>query len=536
MFSRIKPLLSRIHQKLSQETFGTPWLGVIIVLALLLSIASTSYFLYHDQLVAYGDSESHLNIAKRVVDSLTPGMAQLGGIWLPLPHLMLVPFVAIDPLWRSGLAGAIVSGICYIVTAVYLYKIVWLLTKQALAGFAAFLAFGLNPNVLYLQSTAMTEVPLMAFFVLSTYYFLKFLRDDQDLLALVLAGVFGFAATLTRYDGWFLVLFEAVIIGLHYLPKWIKNRNWKNWQTLEGSVLLFSTLAFFGIGLWLLWDYLILGDPFYFTSSPFSAKSQQQGWLARGELPTYHNLWLSLLYYAVTSVENTGYVVSAVAIAGIFLFLVDRKQKQRGLFLLLSFVPFLFYVTTLYAGQSVIFIPSLTPDTYEWQLFNVRYGMMMIPVVAIFCAYVINWMKYRSGKILIIGMIILQSFIFFSGRAAAISWQDGTRGLSASKRTDAERWFKINYDEGLVLFDDFSRTISIVRSGIPMESIIYVGNKPYWEESLEEPEKYATWIVMQENDSVWKNFLGNPEREGRLYKHFQKAYTSPTILIFKRNQ
>ncbi len=525
---------TKFKQIIQEQSLGAPYLKLFVVIAIGLSIASTAYFFAQGQLVSYGDSESHLNIAKRVVHSLTPGMAQLGGIWLPLPHLMLVPFVTIDPLWRTGLAGAIVSGLCFILASTYIYKVVWSLTKNALASAIGFFVFALNPNVLYLQSTAMTEIPLIAFFVVSTYYFIKFLRRDSDVTSLLLAAIFGFAASLTRYDGWFLVLFEAFIIGLLYLPALIKHRRMDIWHSLEGKVILFCTLAFFGIGLWLLWDYLILGDPFYFTSSPFSAKSQQQGWLGRGELPTYRNWQLSFLYYVLTAVENTGYVVGCLALAGMLFFVFDRTQKKQWLILLLSLIPFIFYVTTLYLGQSIIFIPQLTPDDFEWQLFNVRYGMMMIPLVAIFCGYLLHRLRWGAAKVFLILLIVIQSFLFFSGRAVAISWLDGVKGLSASKKTDAELWLTQHYDGGLVLFDDFSRTISIVRTGIPMQNIIYIGNKPYWEESLQEPEKYATWVVMQEHDALWKNFVENKELEGRLYAHFQKVYTSPTILIFKR--
>ena len=33
----------------------------------------------------YKDSISHLEIARRVLDSTSPGLAQLGAVWLPLP-------------------------------------------------------------------------------------------------------------------------------------------------------------------------------------------------------------------------------------------------------------------------------------------------------------------------------------------------------------------------------------------------------------------------------------------------------------------
>jgi hypothetical protein len=68
-----------------------------------------------------------------------------------------------------------------------------------------------------------------------------------------------------------------------------------------------------------------------------------------------------------------------------------------------------------------------------------------------------------------------------------------------------------------------------------MNQIIYVGNKPYWPESLKEPEKYATWIIMQEHDELWNTIYEDPAIQGRMYKYFEKVYTSPQILIFKRN-
>jgi hypothetical protein len=77
--------------------------------------------------------------------------------------------------------------------------------------------------------------------------------------------------------------------------------------------------------------------------------------------------------------------------------------------------------------------------------------------------------------------------------------------------------------------------MSVIRTPVPMRNFIYVGNKPYWEESLKEPEKYATWIIMQKNDAVWNALYEDQEKQGRLYKYFVKQYTSDNILVFRRN-
>ena len=503
----------------------------VATIALVMSIVMTSFAFMTDTIVAYGDAESHLNIAKRVIHSITPGFAQLGGIWLPLPHLMMVPFVAIDSLWRTGLAGSIVSGIAFIVSGVFLYKTTLLITKNKIASFVAFIVFVINPNILYLQSTPMTELVLIMFFMLSSYYFIKYILNDSHILYLILAAFFGFCASLSRYDGWFLVIFEALGLILLYL----KNlRSRKLFHELEGKLVLFCTLAFFGVAIWMTWDFLILGDPFYFTNSQFSAKTQQSNWLLRGELPGYHNIVQSFLYYSITAMSNSGVFSFVIALTGFALYLKDSNQRHRFLIVMIFLIPLIFNVVTLFLGQSVIFVPHLTPTTFEWTLFNVRYGAMFIPFIAFFFAYV--WTKIpNSGKIFLALILILQALLYTVGYSTIVSRDDGTVGLSHAKRPDAEQWLARNYDDGLVLLDDYARTVSILRTGIPMQNIIYIGNKPYWEESLVQPEKYANWIVMQKDDAVWRALIDQPITEGRLYKYFQKTYTSDEILIFKRN-
>lgn len=522
------------------------WEKIIVALATVISVSAIVYFYHKGWTVAYGDAESHLNIAKRVVHSLTPGFAQLGGIWLPLPHVLMIPFVYFDTLWRTGIAGAIISGISFVVSSLYLYKLTFLLTKSKLASFVAAVVFMSNLNILYMQSTPMTELPLIVFFILSSFYFVKFLFKKDDVVQLVLAALFAFCASLSRYDGWFLVMFEAGVLCLVYLPwdkiprriKEIKTYfNKDKFSLLHGRLVLFSVLAMFGIALWFGWDYLILGDPLYFTHSQFSAKSQQNEWSIRGMLPAHNNPFLSLLYYSVTAFSSVGVIVYPIAIAGLIWYLAsERKNLAAWCVAIIMLVPFVFNVVTLFLGQSVIFIPHISPVSFEWRLFNVRYGVMMVPAAAVFFGYVFYKVK-NSAKLLLSSLFLFQFVLFGVGYSKIISLEDGVRGLSSAiaKLPDVQNFINKEYDGGLVLEDDFARTMSIVRSTIPMQNTIYVGNKPFWEDSLVNPEKYARWIVMQENDTLWKNFINNQANQDHMYKYYVKVYTSPQILVFKRN-
>lgn len=519
-----------------------PWLRIIFILSVVLSIVATAISYSNNWIVSYGDAESHLNIAKRVVSSLTPGLAQLGGIWLPLPHMLMVPFLYSDFLWRSGIAGSIISGLSFVVASIFIFKLTKYLTGSLSASVLAFFIFATNPNVLYMQSTPMTELPLIAFFVLNSYYFIKFIKEENRINFLLLAALFGFCASLSRYDGWFLVLVEIAIIAYLHSPifnffKDLKSRKFTLprlvTQKGEGLLVLFSTLGLLGIVLWIGWDLLILGDPLYFINSQFSANSQQQGWLAKGQLPSYHNIGSAILYYTVTSMSISGILLFGLTIVGLCLFIFGSTIRHRIVFSILLLVPYLFYVITLYSGQSMIFIPHVTPTTYEWTLFNVRYGLGMIPAVAFFIAYLFSRSTF-SQKNFILALIMVQFGLYIVGYSQVMAFADGTRGLSSAQKPDAEFWLSKNYDGGLVLMDDYSRITSIIRSGIPMQNIIYIGTRPYWEESLEVPEKYARWIIMQKGDTVWKRLYEDQGGLGRLYTYFEKVYTSKEILIFRR--
>ena len=74
----------------------------------------------------------------------------------------MLPFVWNKTLWMSGIAGSIPSMVAYIVGTLGIFRLV-----SARAGrVAAYIAAGiyaLNPNLLYMQSTAMNEPLYLAF-------------------------------------------------------------------------------------------------------------------------------------------------------------------------------------------------------------------------------------------------------------------------------------------------------------------------------------------------------------------------------------
>ena len=167
----------------------------------------------------YGDAEAHLNIARRLFDSRTPSPEQLGTAWLPLPHLLMAPFVKDDFLWHSGLGGAIPSAFCLVIAGAFLFAASRRVLGSTAAGAVAAALLALNPNVLYLASAPMTE-PVFFAALAALLYFTVLFRQTQSLWAAAAAGLAAMAGSLTRYEGWFLIPFA----GLFFLFAAKRNR------------------------------------------------------------------------------------------------------------------------------------------------------------------------------------------------------------------------------------------------------------------------------------------------------------------------
>src|SRR5690242_7025699 len=60
-----------------------PWLLLTLVAACCASIVAVWHFAERYQILLLGDTYAHMLIARRLFDNSTPGIAQLGGIWLP---------------------------------------------------------------------------------------------------------------------------------------------------------------------------------------------------------------------------------------------------------------------------------------------------------------------------------------------------------------------------------------------------------------------------------------------------------------------
>lgn len=498
----------------------------LLILTIIFSVSAIYISYTTGIMTAYNDATAHLNTARRMIDSLTPGFVQIGSIWLPLLHLLELPFVVNDFLYFSGLAGAIVSGISFIVASVFLYKLVLLVTQKMSAAFLGALLFITNGNLLYMQTTAMFEPLLMSVVLAAVYYLAKWTKS-RLINHLIVAAFFTCMATLTRYDGWAFFLAALFYVGIMTFFTMRKAR--------EGPLIIFLFLASFGIVLWLAYNQLIFSDPLYFANSEYSAKSQQDVLATWGALPTKRNLELSAATYGITALVNLGVVSTILSIIGLAVYTFKNALSTDRWAPYLLLVPLGFNIVSLYLGQSVIWMPMIPPffDTY----FNARYGILMLPAAAFFVGFLAS---FRIFIPIVIAGIAAQFVLFFNpsllpmfGREIGIITRQDTVSSINNQTLKTAEFLHTNYDEGLILLSAASIDSLIFHAQIPLKNYITEGSGDYWKKSLEDPRVHARWIVFfkDRTDRVGKKVGYWP----KLKTYYDLKYEDQTFQVWKRN-
>jgi hypothetical protein len=504
---RVEQASPRIQRKLRFLVSRWKPEAWVALLASLASVTSYSYNVQQGLTLAYGDSISHLMIARRVFASNSPGLAQLGTVWLPLNHMLMLPLVWNDTLFRDGFAGTFPSMVAYVVSAVYLYRLATLVFSSPAAGWVAALALMLNPSVLYMQSTPMSELDLICFAIIAVYYVVRWARtfNADDLVKCALATA---AGTLVRYDGWALAVTLLVVVGA---VAWrLRGR-----LIAESHGLLFGALGLAGCVAWFIYQIVIFKNPFDFLYGPYSSRAQQQTTEATMSVPTHYDALLSLNVYMHAALDAVTWPIAVGALLGLLWWGYQTRLRVPTWPVYVVLVPFAFNWLSLFLGMTSIETPEV-PLNGVATYFNVRYGMMMIPAAALFVAALttmrVEWMPRLLPRVvvpLVFGLVILASSPLVAG-ATPYALQDPLYGETAAGRvlsSQEGRWLASNYQGGAILVSGGPFSVLMYDSHLPDSAFVTDGDGASFRAALAQPETAAAWIIMSPNggnyDPVW---------------------------------
>jgi hypothetical protein len=283
----------------------------------------------------------------------------------------------------------------------------------------------------------------------------------------------------------------------------------ERFKRLEGMTILFSTLAVLGVVSWFAWNQLIFGDALYFMLGEFSAHAQQLVMEAAGALPTKHNIWLSAQVYFYALLYNSYTYPVILAIIGFFSLLGDKSISRESKWGVSSlWAPLVFNILALYLGFSVIYVQGISGDTW----FNIRYGVMLAPTIAIMIGYLVD--RARDFRPLIIGSLIFVLFFAFANQDA-VSIDDATVGSSQKNVSEVSGYLETNAknEKGFILISAASHDAIIFSSKLPMKRFIHEGTGKYWESATTTPDHWARWIIMRtydDADLTWKAVSRTP--------------------------
>jgi len=218
-------------------------------LAAVLGVATAWHYSAAGLALSHYDAKAHLVVARRIFDSITPNWEQIGAVWLPLPHALNALPVQIDFMYRTGASAIAISIVSFAVTVACLSALVLRLTGSGAGAVLAAALFAINPNVLYLQSTPMTEPLLLALSALMVLHLTDWALSEV-LQAPRAVGWTIVAAMLTRYEAW------PIAATAMALAAWVKWRRGAAVTAMAGSVMRLArypagAIVFFVIMSWI---------------------------------------------------------------------------------------------------------------------------------------------------------------------------------------------------------------------------------------------------------------------------------------------
>ncbi len=489
----------------------------------MLSLTAVLWSWQNGAMLNYGDAVAHLAIARRVIDSHYPGLKQLGSVWLPLPHLLMIPFVAVYRWWADGIAGMIPSALAYIFSCLGIYR----LARQWLSRFAAIVAlifFAINPNLLYLQTTAMTEPLFLCELIWTVVWLVEWRRalDSEPErsgrilwpIALILV-----ASVYTRYDGWILTLLSWTFIGITLLRR----------GRLSSPAFWIASIFVVAAPLvWFAYNATVFGDWLDFARGPYSAQAIELRTATPGSGPPHpgwHDPWVSLLFFMRTaeidaSAELWGNRMLVLSVLGTALGCLTARRRAF-LWTLLLWLPMPFYAYSIAYGSVPIFIPKWWP--HSW--YNTRYGMELLPAFALSLGFVAHFAlrgvrEFKPRSVIYAAVLLGSLAVWNAWKVTAekpLTYIEGTkniearrpfeeqippvlRSLVASRRAGATVLMKTSVYPSLVAF-----------TGIPLRQTLNEGDGDLYRAALTAPAQHAAIIVGFEGDEIDQAVKGHPE-------------------------
>ena len=437
---------------------------------MLLGTSAAWFYAQAGLTLSHYDAKAHLVVARRVIDSLTPGWKQIGAVWLPLPHLLNLLPVQIDACYRTGASAVALSVLSFGLMAYACTRLILDATGSRAAAFSGLAVVALNPDILYLQSTPMTEPLLLGLTALSVALLSRWVDSDAA-GSRTPAGLAMAAACLTRYEAWPMtaaaLLVAALALWRRGLPFPMAVRRVAGARRVSGCrrAWRFCFQSRLTVGQW------FVTDGFYVADNPDTGRA----------FKTIGSIW-----WASHHLNGYGVLLCGVAGAAAVLVAGLRSRSRASLLVALAMV-----------GAAALPWYAF----FSGHPFRFRYMVPLVPALAVWAGLGVGLLRrYRiAAAALLVALTLIETRPFSLSSPMVVEAQLD-REHAIGRRTVTE-FLRGHRDGGLILasLGSLSHYVQeLSRIGVNVRDVVHEGNGELWTAALESPRSRVRWILIEE--------------------------------------
>lgn len=485
-----------------------PTLPVLLAAAaVLLGVILALHYARAGLTLSHYDAKGHLVVARRIFDSLTPGWVQIGAVWLPLPHLLNAVPVQIDFFYRTGAFGVGLSVVAFGALVCFLALTVLDATRSRLAAIVASLVVALNPDVLYLQSTPMTEPLLMALTAGAAWLSTRALQSGsaRDVRR---AGLMIAAACLTRYEAWPITA-SLLALGLLTLV-WQGHGSWPAMRRV-GRLAIYPAMAAVSF---LALSRATVGE--WFVDSGFFVADNVA---MHRPLRALVSVWWGVH-------ELTSYPLAVLGTLGLLLLIGRAFQNRHAA----AWLP----VIALAAAAALPWYAF-----YSGHPFRIRYMIPLIPVVGLGVGFAIG-LAGRARPIvavLALAAIVTGPKPLDSSAPMVLEAQwDRTHGVG---RAQVTAYLRRHWDGEPIMASmgslaHFMQELS--EAGCRIRDFLHEGNGDIWLAALENPDPHAEWVLIEELAEGGDMLAARGRERPRFMAGYQRVAEGGGVALYRRGR
>jgi hypothetical protein len=463
--------------------------------------------------LSHYDAKAHLVVARRVFDNLTPGWQQIGAVWLPLPHLIDLLPVQIDFFYRTGLFASLVSVACLATTTYVAAQLVLRVTGSAVGACVSAALLMLNPNLLYLHTTPMTEPLLIAATSLVVLWLIEWVdgaagTGDPGCVSPKLASAL-FAAMWTRYEAWPIV---AVALAAAAYAMWRRGASIDILRRRGVRVILWPALA---VVIFLINSRITVGS--WFVSEGFYVPD-----------PTYlHQPLRTLVGIWWGTHQLSGYVIETIALAAAAVIAWRALTSKQDASLIIALA--------LFASAAVPIVAF-----YQGHPYRIRYMVPLAGACALFGGLATGlsrtWKVRAAVAALLLISLIVESPTWNLSAPMLVEAQ-WDRGASIGRR-NVTACLAREYagDKVLASMGSLAHYMQeLSNNGFHIADFINEGNGEIWNLALQTgPAPHAGWMLVEEVAEGGDVLAEHVRRDTAFTRGMKRVCEGGGVALYKR--